>query len=91
VIVGGESGPGARPMNREWVMSIQKQCQLARVPFFFKQWGGIQKSKNGRELNGTTFDEFPLAIRATLCPSSCDRTVLVDEFSRETEMLACLS
>lgn len=59
VIVGGESGPGARPLKEEWVVSIQQQCRAARVPFFFKQWGGVQKSKAGRELNGRTWDEFP--------------------------------
>jgi protein gp37 len=59
VIVGGESGPGARPMKAEWVQSIQKQCRAQRVPFFFKQWGGVQKSKTGRELGGRTWDEFP--------------------------------
>lgn len=61
VIVGGESGPGARPLEQEWVVSIQKQCRAARVPFFFKQWGGVQKGKHGRELNGRTYDEFPKA------------------------------
>jgi protein gp37 len=59
VIVGGESGPGARPMRAEWVQSIQRQCRAQRVPFFFKQWGGVQKRKTGRELEGKTFDEFP--------------------------------
>jgi protein gp37 len=59
VIVGGESGPGARPLEESWVTSIQKQCYSARVPFFFKQWGGVQKSRHGRELNGRTYDEFP--------------------------------
>jgi protein gp37 len=59
VIVGGESGPGARPMKREWVKSIHEQCSVARVPFFFKQWGGVQKKRNGRELDGRTWDEFP--------------------------------
>jgi protein gp37 len=61
VIVGGESGPGARPLKEEWVISIQKQCRDAGVPFFFKQWGGVQKSKAGRELKGKTWDEFPKA------------------------------
>jgi protein gp37 len=60
VIVGGESGPGARPMKRDWVVSIQEQCAAAQVPFFFKQWGGVQKKKNGRELDGRTWDEFPM-------------------------------
>jgi protein gp37 len=59
VIVGGESGPGARPLEKEWVSSIQKQCKESKVPFFFKQWGGVQKSKTGRELDGRTYDEFP--------------------------------
>jgi protein gp37 len=59
VIVGGESGPGARVMQREWALSIRDQCQLARVPFFFKQWGGVRKSVRGRKLDGRTYDEFP--------------------------------
>ncbi len=59
VIVGGESGPGARPMNSEWVDSILDQCSEASVPFFFKQWGGVRKKRAGRELHGRTFDEFP--------------------------------
>jgi protein gp37 len=64
VIVGGESGPGARPMNEEWVLAIRDQCQKAHIPFFFKQWGGVRKSRGGRLLNGRTFDEVP--PRATL-------------------------
>ena len=64
VIVGGESGIGARSIQPEWVESIQKQCQIARVPFFFKQWGGIRKSSTGRLLHGRTFDEFPTIVRA---------------------------
>jgi protein gp37 len=59
VIVGGESGPGARPMRAEWVQSIQSQCREQSVPFFFKQWGGVHKRKTGRELAGKTWDEFP--------------------------------
>lgn len=59
VIVGGESGPKARPMQIEWVLSIKEQCEFAGIPFFFKQWGGVQKSKNGRELNNRTYDEIP--------------------------------
>lgn len=58
-IVGGESGPGARPCLRSWVVSIRKQCKAARVPFFFKQWGGFNKKKSGRQLDGRTWDEFP--------------------------------
>lgn len=59
VIVGGESGAGARPMQPAWVVSIRDQCRSAKVPFFFKQWGGVRKSLAGRELEGRTFDEFP--------------------------------
>jgi protein gp37 len=59
VIVGGESGPGARPLEREWVVSIRDQCLRARVPFFFKQWGGVQKKKRGRTLDGRTWDQMP--------------------------------
>lgn len=59
VIVGGESGPGARPMREEWVRNVQHQCRLNRVPFFFKQWGGVRKSAAGRKLGGRTYDEYP--------------------------------
>jgi len=59
VIVGGESGAGARPMRREWVVSIRKQCRRDGVPFFFKQWGGVRKKKAGRLLDGRTYDEMP--------------------------------
>src|SRR5688572_19173159 len=64
VIVGGESGPGARPLKREWIVSIQRQCRREGVPFFFKQWGGVRKSDNGRSLFGRTYDEFPPVIRS---------------------------
>jgi len=59
VIVGGESGHKPRPMNLDWVLDIQKQCKKSEVAFFFKQWGGKNKKKNGRELNGKTYDEMP--------------------------------
>lgn len=59
VIVGGESGPGARPLQVDWVMDIKQQCRTQDVPFFFKQWGGVQKKKNGRILDGRTWDEMP--------------------------------
>ena len=58
-IVGGESGPKSRPMEEQWVESIRLQCQDNGVPFFFKQWGGIRKKQNGRELNNRTYDEMP--------------------------------
>ena len=59
VIVGGESGPGARPVNPNWVTSIHRQCVEQDVPFFFKQWGGVRKGDFGRSLNGRTYDEMP--------------------------------
>lgn len=59
VIVGGESGPGARPMQVEWVTSIRDQCREAKVPFFFKQWGGVRKRETGRTLEGEIYDGFP--------------------------------
>lgn len=62
VIVGGESGPGARKLKAEWVLQIRDQCAKAKVPFFFKQWGGVRKARNGRELDGRTYDEFPRRI-----------------------------
>jgi protein gp37 len=58
-IVGGESGPRARPMDPAWVTNLRDQCQKARVPFFFKQWGGKNKKKAGRLLEGRTWDEMP--------------------------------
>ncbi len=58
-IVGGESGHGARPMEPEWVRVIRNQCRRAHVPFFFKQWGGVNKAKTGRELDGRTWNEMP--------------------------------
>jgi protein gp37 len=60
VIVGGESGPGARPMQPQWVRDIRDQCLAAEVPFFFKQWGGTNKKKTGRELDGTVWNEMPI-------------------------------
>jgi len=69
VIAGGESGPGARPLHQDWVTAIRDQCQAARVPFFFKQWGGTRKGKTGRVLDGRTHDEIP---------SRADRPVLDD-------------
>lgn len=59
MIVGGESGPGARPMEKEWVLSLLQQCRRQRVKFFFKQWGGVRKATTGRRLNGRTYDELP--------------------------------
>jgi protein gp37 len=72
VIVGGESGAGARPMDRSWVLSIREQCRAASVPFFFKQWGGVRKGKTGRELDGRTFDEMP-GVRNSAVPPPSER------------------
>lgn len=68
VIVGGESGPRARPMERDWVVQIKAQCEDAGVAFFFKQWGGVRKSETGRELDGRTWDEMPR--EAVACEAS---------------------
>jgi protein gp37 len=59
VIVGGESGPKARPIKSDWILEIKEQCREEGVPFFFKQWGGKNKKKNGRLLEGKTWDELP--------------------------------
>ena len=59
VIVGGESGPKARPIKKEWVVDIRNQCQSENIPFFFKQWGGFNKKKAGRELEGRIWNEIP--------------------------------
>jgi protein gp37 len=62
VIIGGESGPGARPMHEAWVTDIRDQCKTAGVAFFFKQWGGVQKKRAGRVLQGRTWDEMPRVV-----------------------------
>lgn len=78
VIVGGESGPGARPMHKSWVLDIRAQCRRENVPFFFKQWGGVRKSETGRSLNGRTYDEFPVRSVARV-PSTAELVVLREE------------
>ncbi|MNS16916.1 Phage protein Gp37/Gp68 [compost metagenome] len=84
VIVGGESGPKARPLEAAWVRSIQAQCQDAGVPFFFKQWGGVQKSKTGRELDGNVYDQFPSIIIQPV-PNKAKRQALIRQFSTTPE------
>lgn len=79
VIVGGESGPGARAMDPEWVRSIRDQCAQAHVPFFFKQWGGFSKKRNGRTLDGYTHDETPSRRGTVAIPSREHRALLMDE------------
>ena len=66
VIVGGESGPGARPMSADWVRDIRNKCLTSEVPFFFKQWGGVFKKRNGRVLDDRTWDQMPVAISESL-------------------------
>lgn len=75
VIVGGESGHGARPMKESWVRSIRDQCQAQNVPFFFKQWGGVRKAETGRLLDGRTYDEFPV--------ENADRVPLTEESRKQ--------
>ncbi len=64
-ILGGESGPKSRPIEKEWVEDIQKQCKEQKTAFFFKQWGGKNKKKAGRLLNGRTYDEMPSNLKKT--------------------------
>ena len=66
VIIGGESGPGARPLQRNWIVDLIDQCERAEVPVFFKQWGGTNKKKAGRELDGRTYDGKPRPVRERL-------------------------
>lgn len=86
VIVGGESGPGARPMRKEWVVPIREQCRDARVPFFFKQWGGTRKSLNGRELEGRTYDEYPRRLCAPV-PAKAECLALAQSLLNTTSRL----
>ena len=69
VIVGGESGPGARPMKEDWVLSIREQCKAAGVAFFFKQWGGVRKKVAGRTLRGRTHDAIPKRVKNPTLPA----------------------
>jgi protein gp37 len=80
-IVGGESGPGARTMEPEWVESLYSLCRTAHVPFFFKQWGGRQKAKMGRALHGRTYDEMPALIEQSI-PCQEHRHALLTEFRK---------
>jgi protein gp37 len=83
VIVGGESGRGARPIRHAWVESLRDQCAKARGPFFFKQWGGVQKSKTGRLLHGRTYEEYPPIVSAPM-PDRAVRRRLAQTFERMT-------
>ena len=80
VIVGGESGPRSRPLQPEWVRSIQAQCERAKIAFFFKQWGGARKKTAGRMLDGRTYDQFPKR-REKARPSEIQRVAYVQQFT----------
>lgn len=82
VIVGGESGPRARRLDPAWVIKIREQCRRANVPFFFKQWGGVQKSKTGRQLEGRTYDETPPRTRRPV-PAKAERLRLMEQLQLE--------
>jgi protein gp37 len=79
VIAGGESGPGARPLDPEWVRGLRDRCRDASVPFFFKQWGGVRKGKTGRLLDGRTHDEIPVRPPQVV-PSREARLALLAQF-----------
>jgi protein gp37 len=76
VIVGGESGAGARPMERSWVVNIRRRCRMAKVPFFFKQWGGVRKSEAGRMLDNRTYDELPAIIRGSVVNAAARKEMI---------------
>jgi protein gp37 len=82
IIVGGESGPMARPMSADWVRRIRDRCEESGVPFFFKQWGGVRKKKTGRVLDGRTYDELPPRM-AIPVPPAANRAKLTQELEAE--------
>jgi len=88
VIVGGESGPGARPMKKSWVLDLRDQCKRAGIPFFFKQWGGVRKAETGRHLNGRTYDEFPKRVITVQVKSQLD-LALSEEILRSPSPRVC--
>lgn len=85
VIVGGESGLGARPLAKEWVLAIRDQCKDQDVPFFFKQWGGVRKKVLGRELEGQTYDDFP-SVPDRVAPTAEQRKRYIGEVRRAFEL-----
>jgi protein gp37 len=92
VIVGGESGAGARPMEKEWVISLRRQCQRTKIPFFFKQWGGVRKSVAGRRLEGKTHDDFPSRVQHPVLPlEECvSMAAKIESPFRASELVECL-
>lgn len=85
-IVGGESGPNARPVRTEWIVSLRDQCKAAGVPFFFKQWGGKQKKRAGRLLEGRTHDEFPAVVRTSV-PTKNTRDVCINQMGISGDLI----
>jgi protein gp37 len=92
VIVGGESGAGARPMQKDWVLSLRNQCRRNRVPFFFKQWGGVRKAVAGRKLDGKTYDEFPARVHNAALPfEEClSIAAQIERRFRPNDLVECL-
>jgi len=86
VIVGGESGHGARPMSADWVRALRDQCSDARVPFFFKQWGGVQKKRAGRLLDGRLHDEMPPKGMCSV-PTASLRSYTIKALSERLKMM----
>jgi protein gp37 len=82
VIVGGESGAGARPIQKEWVVSLRDQCAAAGVPFFFKQWGGAKKAEAGRELEGNTHDAMPERTAVAKPAAARIRLTMIEDFKQ---------
>jgi protein gp37 len=82
VIVGGESGNGARPMEKDWVINIREQCRTAGIPFFFKQWGGVRKAAAGRQLDGQTYSELPERLDVPIAPKRT-RLCLIEELNHK--------
>ena len=82
VIVGGESGPGARPMKDSWARSLRDQCFEHRVPFFFKQWGGVRKAVKGRLLDGKTYDQYPQRSQAEVLDNE-ERVAVANQIRSE--------
>lgn len=80
VIVGGESGPGARPLDPAWVIDIRDQCKEASVAFFFKQWGGVRKKTTGRQLEGRTYDGYPEIVASPMQPKK-RRLEMIEELA----------
>lgn len=93
VIVGGESGPGARPIEKAWVLSIRDQCRSANVRFFFKQWGGVQKAAAGRKLEGRTYDEFPQRVENPVLDAESCRSLVETLQARvkRSDLLPCFA